>query len=69
MLRDAKGGTSGEAGAEVIHRLYNHRFRGGKLPDFHEVDVSATYFVAESDPLFVDPNSFVKQPESESVNG
>lgn len=60
-LRDAKGGTIGENAAEVIHRLYNHRFRGGKLPEFHEVDVSATYFVPESDPLYVDPNQFVQQ--------
>lgn len=60
-LRDAKGGTIGENGAEVLHRLYNHRYRGGKLPEFHEVDVSATYFVPESDPMWVDPNQFVKQ--------
>lgn len=60
-LRDAKGGTIGENAAEVLHRLYNHRYRGGsgKLPEFHEVDVSATFFVPESDPLWVDPSQFV----------
>lgn len=62
-LRDAKGGTIGENGAEVIHRLYNHRYRGGKLPEFHEVDPSATFFVPESDPLYVDPNQFVEQKQ------
>lgn len=63
--RDANGGTIGENSAEVIHRLYNHRFRGGKLPDFHEVDISATYFVPDSNPHAVDPSRFALYSDEE----
>jgi hypothetical protein len=57
-LRDAKvkGGSLGSNAAEVIHRLYNNRYKA-KLPDFHEVDGANTSF--EFDPLYVDPAQYV----------
>jgi hypothetical protein len=55
-LRDAKvkGGSLGMNAAEVIHRLYNTRYKA-KLPDFHEVDGRNSV-----DPLWVDPAQYVK---------
>lgn len=56
-LRDAKvkGGSLGANAAEVIHRLYNNRYKA-KLPDFHEVDGRNTG--PELDPLYVDPAQY-----------
>jgi len=55
-LRDAKvkGGSLGMNAAEVIHRLYNSRYKA-KLPDFHEVDGRNSV-----DPLWVDPAQYVQ---------
>lgn len=58
-LKDAKGGTLGVAAAEVLHKHYNHRFRGIKLPEFHEVQPKDNY-IPENDPLYVDPMQFVR---------
>lgn len=58
-LRDAKvkGGSIGANSAEVMHRLYNNRYRD-KLPEFHDVDPRNNY-IPEHDRLYVDPNQYV----------
>jgi hypothetical protein len=64
-LRDARGKKNaaglGRAAAEVIHQMYNHRFKA-KLPEFGAVDVlnalpeGPAY---DQDPLYVDANQYV----------
>lgn len=56
-LRDAKvkGGSLGANAAEVIHRMYNSRYKN-KLPDFHEVDPLNN--TVELDPIYVDPAQY-----------
>lgn len=63
-MRDAKvvkGGTLGGSAAMVLHRMYNHRWRGQKLPEFHQVEPrNASYHLdRKKDPLEVDPNQYV----------
>lgn len=67
-LRDAKGGTLGEAAAETLHRLYNHRHRA-KLPEFSDIDARDLYFLdqTEMDPLYVDPAQFVQEKQLTSA--
>ena len=58
-LRDAKarGGGLGKAAAEVLHQMYNHRYKD-KLPDFGSIAPlhSSNY---RQDPLYVDPAKYV----------
>jgi hypothetical protein len=59
-LRDAKvrGTSLGMNAATAIWQSYNHRYKNGKLPDFHEVDGRNHSF--EDDPLYVDPAQYVR---------
>jgi hypothetical protein len=63
-LRDAKarGGGLGKAAAEVLHQMYNHRYKE-KLPDFGSVaPLHSTDY--RQDPLYVDPAQYVKSAAS-----
>lgn len=64
-LRDARGKKNasglGRAAAEVIHQMYNHRFKS-KLPEFGAVDVLNALPEAkgyDQDPLYVDAAQYV----------
>lgn len=64
-LRDARGKKNaaglGRAAAEVIHQMYNHRFKM-KLPEFGAVDVLNSLPEGkgiEQDPLYVDASEYV----------
>lgn len=59
-LRDAKvkGGNIGANAAEVMHRLYNSRYKD-KLPEFHTVEPRNNAV----DTLWVDPAQYAKEPQ------
>ncbi|HEX9085911.1 MAG TPA: hypothetical protein VF867_00105, partial [Arthrobacter sp.] len=63
-LRDARGKKAsglGQAAAEVLHQMYNHRYKQ-KLPEFGAVEILNTLpddNKFEQDQLYVDPNQYV----------
>lgn len=57
MRRDTMGGAIGENAAEVLHSLYNHRLKTGKLPDFHKVE-PRNNVTGKLDPMYVDPSQY-----------
>lgn len=64
--RDTMGGSIGENAAEVLHGMYNHRLKTGKLPEFHKVEPKNNMY-SKVDPMYVDPAQYV-QPQLQTAN-